>query len=264
MKSLLPAQSVESRSSTGASLTALTAKVAWPSGGLGIGRTGAGAVVRNGIVERGGAVEIGGRRELDVAVDDRDRAADGVGDGGDRQRLGGFVGRPGVVIGGEFRELDDVDAAVLGDRGEDVGDRHRHVVDLCHGDGGMADGGLRIGGAVGGAVVLHGIIERSRAVEIGRWRELDVAVDDRDGAADGVADAVTVRVWPASSVGPAMSLPVRAENAMVAMPLSSATGVSESAAAVGASLTAVTVKETWPTSVLGSGLPNVVPLSCTV
>ena len=97
------------------------------------------------------------------------------------------------------------------------------------------------------------VVERGGAVEVGRRRELDMARHDRHRAADRVADTlVMVSVWPASLAGPLESLPVSAAKVMVRVPLSSATLDSASSVATGASLTSVTVKVTWPVSVLGS------------
>ena len=75
---------------------------------------------------------------------------------------------------------------------------------------------------------------------------------------------VTVRVWPLSFAGPVLSLPVRVEPRMVRWPLSSATALSASFAALGASLTSVTVNEAVAVAVRGAGAPLVVPLSVTV
>ena len=63
---------------------------------------------------------------------------------------------------------------------------------------------------------------------------------------------VMVSVWPASLAGPLKSLPVSAAKEMLRVPLSSATLDSASSVATGASLTSVTLKVTWPVSVLGS------------
>ena len=72
---------------------------------------------------------------------------------------------------------------------------------------------------------------------------------------------MTVRVWLPSLAGPVESLAVRSL-AKESVP-SSATVV-ESATAVGASLTSVTVTLTVAVSALGSATPLVVPLSVTV
>ena len=72
-------------------------------------------------------------------------------------------------------------------------------------------------------------------------------------------NAITVSVWPLSSLGPALSLAVRSLAENVSAVSSAVLLLSE--LAVGGSLTSVIVTLAVPVLHFGSGTPSVVPLS---
>src|SRR5438045_3990888 len=72
----------------------------------------------------------------------------------------------------------------------------------------------------------------------------------------GASTCETCTCWLASLAGPGLSLSLHA-----ALPISSSATVAASGLATGGSLTSVTVTETVPVSLRGSGEPLVVPLS---
>src|SRR5436190_965238 len=65
---------------------------------------------------------------------------------------------------------------------------NRRIIDWRDREAGFGCAGLRIGYAIGRAIVLQRVFEAGRTIVVGRWREDYVRAGDRHATAYGAAD----------------------------------------------------------------------------